>query len=68
MDALMGATFDELQGIQGVGPRIAESIRRFVEDRHNQRIIERLRKAGLQFEEKQRRTSNTLRFRERPLF
>lgn len=56
MEALMNASYEELQSIQGVGPRIAESIRRFVEDKHNQKIIERLKKAGLQFEEKQRRS------------
>ena len=55
MEALVEATFVELQGVQGVGPRIAESVRRFVEDKHNQKIVERLKKAGLQFEEKQRR-------------
>jgi DNA ligase (NAD+) len=57
MDALTAASFDELQGIQGVGPRIAESIRRFVDDTHNARIINRLNKAGLQFEEKGRRSA-----------
>jgi DNA ligase (NAD+) len=56
MEGLVGASFEELQGIQGVGPRIAESIRRFVEDKHNLKTIERLKKAGLQFEEKQRRS------------
>lgn len=55
MDALMQASFEELQGVQGVGPRIAESVRRFVEDAHNAKIIDRLKKAGLQFEEKRRR-------------
>ncbi len=57
MDALKAASFEELQGIQGVGPRIAESIRRFVDDAHNARIIDRLKKAGLQFEEKRRRNT-----------
>jgi DNA ligase (NAD+) len=57
MDKLMEASYEELQGIQGVGPRIAESVCRFFEDKHNQRIIERLRKAGLQFEEKQKRST-----------
>mgnify|MGYP001615961237 FL=1 len=57
VDKLMQASQEELQQIQGIGPRIAESIRRFFGDRHNQRIIERLRKAGLQFGEKQRRAS-----------
>ncbi|TSA21714.1 NAD-dependent DNA ligase LigA [bacterium] len=56
MEGLIGASLEELQGIQGVGPRIAESIRRFVEDKHNLKTIERLKKAGLQFEEKQRRS------------
>ncbi len=57
VDALTAASFDELQGIQGVGPRIAESIRRFLDDTHNARIIDRLKKAGLQFEEKRRRSA-----------
>ena len=55
MDKLMEASQEELQAIQGVGPRIAESVRRFFEDKHNRKLIERLRSAGLQFEEKQRR-------------
>ncbi len=57
VDTLTAASFDELQGIQGVGPRIAESIRRFLDDTHNARIIDRLKKAGLQFEEKRRRSA-----------
>ena len=58
MDVLTSASFEELQGIQGIGPRIAESIRRFVDDSHNARIIDRLMKAGLQFEEKRHRNAN----------
>jgi DNA ligase (NAD+) len=56
MEGLIETSLEELQGIQGVGPRIAESIRRFVEDKHNLKIIERLKKAGLLFEEKQQRS------------
>ena len=52
MDALMNASHDDLQAIQGVGPQIADSVRRFLEDRHNTKIVEKLRKAGLQLEEK----------------
>ncbi len=55
MDALMAASHDDLQTIQGVGPQIADSVRRFLEDRHNSRIVAKLRKAGLQFEEKLQR-------------
>jgi DNA ligase (NAD+) len=57
MEAIMSASFDDLQSVQGIGPRIAESITGFFQDRHNKKIIERLKKAGLQFEEKQRRVS-----------
>jgi DNA ligase (NAD+) len=52
MDALMTASHDDLQMIQGVGPQIADSVRRFLGDKHNSRIVEKLRKAGLRFEEK----------------
>ena len=55
MDALMDASVDELQTIQGVGPQIADSVRRFLEDKHNSKIVEKLRKAGLRFEEKLQR-------------
>ncbi|MCX6145125.1 MAG: NAD-dependent DNA ligase LigA [Ignavibacteriales bacterium] len=55
MDALMNASVVELQTIQGVGPQIADSVRRFLEDKHNSKIVEKLRKAGLQFEERLQR-------------
>lgn len=55
MDALMIASRDDLQTIQGVGPQIADSVRRFLEDKHNSKIVEQLRKAGLRFEEKPQR-------------
>lgn len=57
MDRLMKASQDELDQVQGIGPRISESIRLFFADKHNQRIVERLRKAGVQFEEKQKRAA-----------
>jgi len=57
MDALTNASRDDLQTIQGVGPQIAESIRLFLEDKHNSKIVEKLRKAGLRFEEKLQRVA-----------
>jgi len=62
MGALMDASFEELQGVSGVGPRIAESITRFVEDKHNRKIIDRLKKSGLQFEETKRRPTRQTPF------
>lgn len=57
MDALMKAGPADLLEIQGIGPQIAESIVRFFGEAHNRALIERLRKAGLRFEEKARGTS-----------
>jgi len=52
MDALTTATRDELNHIQGIGPQIAESVLLFFADAHNRRLMERLRKSGVQFEQK----------------
>ena len=52
IDALMSVTKDDLEKIPGIGPRIAESAVHFFEDRHNQKLVERLRKAGVQMAER----------------
>lgn len=49
MDALMAASQEELQRAEEIGPKVALSIREFFEDEHNRALVERLRKAGLQF-------------------
>ena len=43
---------DKIAETPGVGPVVAESFRNFLADRVNVRLVERLRAAGLQFEEK----------------
>lgn len=52
LDELQSATKEALEKIQGVGPQIAESVVEFFSDKHNRAIVERLRKAGVQTEEK----------------
>ncbi len=47
LDAIMKASADELQEINEVGPRIAESIVEFFSDEHNRQLVNDLRKAGL---------------------
>src|ERR1700721_2858796 len=49
MDALMNAGQEELQQVNEVGPRIAESIAEFFQEPRNRELIERLRRAGLPF-------------------
>ena len=50
MAKLAGATIEELQAAEEVGPRVAESIHVFFREPRNQKLLERLRKAGLSFE------------------
>ncbi len=68
MDALIEAatktdaeeSLAELQQVEEVGPRIAASIREFFEEPKNLELIERLRKAGLQFSGKKKERGTTL--------
>ncbi len=50
MDAIVNASLEELQQAEEVGPKVAESVFQFLREPHNQKLIERLRAAGLQFE------------------
>ena len=47
LDAIMKATAEELQEVNEVGLRIAESIVEFFSDEHNRQLVNDLRKAGL---------------------
>lgn len=49
IDRLMEMSSAELESIEDVGPRIAQSIKEFFASEINQRNIERLRAAGVQF-------------------
>ena len=49
LDAIMNATPEELEEVNEVGPRIAESIVEFFGDEHNRKLVGDLRKAGLTF-------------------
>ena len=48
IDALMSASLEELESVEEVGPIVARSIRQFFDDEHNRRLIEELRRAGVQ--------------------
>ncbi|MGB7642939.1 MAG: NAD-dependent DNA ligase LigA, partial [Terriglobales bacterium] len=49
LDAIMNASAEELEEVNEVGPRIAESIVEFFADKHNRKLVGDLRKAGLTF-------------------
>ena len=60
MDALMNASEEELQEVNEVGPRIAESMVEFFKEPKNRDLIEQLRKAGVAFTGKKRERGTTL--------
>ncbi len=49
LDAIMDATAEQLEEVNEVGPRIAESIVEFFADVHNRKLVTDLKKAGLTF-------------------
>ena len=51
MDALMGATAEQLAAVPGVGPVVAEAVEQFLGDEHNRATVEKLRAAGVAMEE-----------------
>jgi DNA ligase (NAD+) len=60
MDAIMNAGQEELEEVNEVGPRIAESIREFFEEPKNRELVKRLREAGLTFVGKRRERGTKL--------
>jgi len=49
LDEIAKAPIEKLMEAEEVGPKVAESIRQFFQEPRNRELIERLRKAGLQF-------------------
>jgi DNA ligase (NAD+) len=60
VDAIVSARREDLEMIPGVGPRIADSVYRFFQDKHNRALVDRLRQAGLQMRERQAATRTPL--------
>ena len=52
LDALIAADEDGLLQVPDIGPVVAQSIRRFLDEPHNRQVIAALRKAGVQWPEK----------------
>jgi DNA ligase (NAD+) len=62
IEQLIAATESDLRFLQGIGPQIAESVVRFFADNHNQRIVHRLKNAGVQMIEKKTRARLSQQF------
>jgi DNA ligase (NAD+) len=61
MDAIAGATADDVLAVHGIGDTIAESLVSWFADKKARRLIERLRTRGLTFDEPQTQTSGNLK-------
>lgn len=53
LDRIAGASVERLEDVDEVGPRIAASIHQFFRADRNKDLVERLRRAGLNFEDQQ---------------
>ena len=60
MDKFREATPEELHEVEEIGPKVAQSIVEFFLEKRNLDVIEKLRKAGLQFEQKNRLAGGSL--------
>jgi DNA ligase (NAD+) len=55
--AVQQATQEELESIEGIGPRIAESVVRFFRDDHSVRLVDRLMRTGVQMRSEKKKTA-----------
>jgi DNA ligase (NAD+) len=60
MDALMNAGEEELEAVDEVGPRIAQSIAEFFREARNRELVKRLQQAGLTFSGKKKERGTKL--------
>ena len=63
LGAIMKASAEELEEVNEVGPRIAESIVEFFGDDHNRKLVGDLRKAGLTFTGQKKKRARSWRGR-----
>lgn len=55
IDALIQADEDEILSVYEIGPSISRSVKQFFSDKHNLKLIEKLKKAGLRFSSEQKK-------------
>jgi DNA ligase (NAD+) len=51
LEAIMGATVEQLLEVNDVGPIVAESLRNFFDEPHNREVVEQLRACGVRWQE-----------------
>jgi DNA ligase (NAD+) len=54
IDALQAATLEQLEAVREIGPEIAQSIHAWLADSDNQRLVDKLRRAGVRMQDEAR--------------
>lgn len=62
LDSLISAGYEEVEKIKEIGPKIAQSIVAFFRQEQNQKIIDKLRKAGVNFSSKRKKVEEKKAF------
>jgi DNA ligase (NAD+) len=52
LDAIAGASAEEIAEVEGIGPKIAESVHTYFQDAQKRKIVEKLRRAGVNMEQR----------------
>ncbi len=60
LDALARAGLEAIEAIPAIGPTIAESVVEFFKDSHTKPVLEKLRKAGVQFHQARKKETGPL--------
>lgn len=55
IDALINVSEEEISSVYEIGPSISRSVKQFFSDKHNLELIEKLKKAGLNFSSEQKK-------------
>ncbi|HTR80318.1 MAG TPA: NAD-dependent DNA ligase LigA [Bacteroidota bacterium] len=59
IEKLQAASAEELEKVEGIGPRIAESVVRFFKERHTKNVIKSLQKAGITLRSEKKKSSSS---------
>jgi DNA ligase (NAD+) len=54
IDELISANEEEISSVHEIGPRISESVKKYLSDKHNLQVIKKLKNYGLNFEGEKR--------------
>jgi DNA ligase (NAD+) len=60
-DSLMFADMEKLKSVDGIGTKMAHSVYNFVHNENNKRLIEKFRRAGINFKYESREVDNTFK-------